>query len=525
MTRQDLLNPNLAPLFCDYLDLHVRQRGDRKVVTCREADLSWAELGRRAYKVANRLAGAGLGRGDSVVVLLDNRLETVEIILGIIRSGATIVPINPTISDDAIARQIVDCGAKALFAIAREAARVDGVTSHLPLNRRVVVDTDLDGWCGFAAWCHDASDAVPPVICEPDDILTIVYSSGTTGIPKGIAHTHLTRTRNLLEFTQAFRATEDSVWLCTLGMYSNAGIGPFLMALLAGGSAVLLEKFDPAAFLQAVERNRATHFFVVPLMLRMLLEHPSFDSIDVASVEFIVVGGTSIEPDLKERSRRGFGCVLLELYGLTEGFFTITSTRDPADKAISVGRPCAGADMKILRDDGTEAAIGEPGEIVGLTQSITVGYINRPEETAAAFFSDERSRRWFRTGDIGKVDQDGFLYYVGRKKDLIVSGGQNIYPGDIEAVAATHPDVDQIAVVGMPDPKWDETPVAVVVLRESAAIACGDLREWINDRVGKRQRVTSVIAVASLPVNALGKVLKRELREKLLANANADAAV
>lgn len=512
-----LRTANPEPLFSEHFDRNVRWRSERRAIVFEESVLTWKELGERAYQVANGLANLGLGRGDAVVVLLDNRLETAEIAIGIIRSGACIVPINLHISDEAISRQIADSGAVAVFATPQDAVRVSKASGAFGQARRIVVGAPLEGWTDYAKWREIQSAQEPKASSLPDDLLTIVYSSGTTGVPKGIAHTHLTRLRNMRALGLAFRIHEDTVWITSLGFYSNAAMLPVLMTLLVGGCVVILPKFDPVTFFRAIELHRGTHFLWVPVMLRAMLAHPEFERWDVSCVEVIVVGGAAVEPEFKESGCRRFGCILLELYGLTEGFVTITSHSDGASKIGSVGRPLPGSDLKILRADGSEASIGEPGEIVGLTDAVMAGYLNRPQETAAAFVEDEQGRRWLRTGDLGKLDHDGFLYYVGRSKDLIVSGGQNIYPIDIEEVGKMHPAVDQIAVVGVPHPKWDETPVAVIVQKDGENCDADELQAWINERVGKRQRVCAVIFEASLPVNALGKVLKNELRTKLMA--------
>ncbi len=507
-----------SPLFGEYFDLNVRWRGGRRAIAFGDSVLTWNELGERAYQVANGLRKLGIGRGDAVVVLLENRLETAEIVLGVIRSGACVVPINLHISDEAIARQIKDCGATAVFATEGEATRVDCQTRTLTQSHRIIVGREIEGWSKYALWRSLQAPSAPRIENKPDDPFTIVYSSGTTGTPKGIVHTHLTRLRNMRGLGLALRIHEETVWVTSLGFYSNAAMLPVLMTLLVGGCVVILPKFDSSIFLNAIESHRGTHFMLVPVMLRMILADQKFDDRDVSSVELICVAGAEIEPEFKEQGCAKFGCVLLELYGLTEGFLSITSASDGAEKRASVGRPLPGTDLKILRDDGTQADVGESGEIVGLTDAVMSGYLNRPEENAEVFIQDERGRRWLRTGDLGWLDADGFLYYVGRKKDLIVSGGQNVYPVDIEEVGQQHPLIDQIAVVGVPHHKWGETPVAVIIPKEGASVQEAEAQEWINSRLGKRQRVSAVVIVDSFPINALGKVLKRKLRDDILAD-------
>ncbi|MGH7010666.1 MAG: AMP-binding protein, partial [Caulobacteraceae bacterium] len=229
MNLKALRPANVEPLFCDYFDLNVRWRGGRRAVMFEGATLLWRELGGRCYQVANRLGYLGLGPGDAVVVLLENRLETAEIVLGVIRSGACLVPINLTISDDAVLRQIADCAAAAIFASREEALRVTAATAELGVERRVAVGASLEGWSEFEDWREGSKSEAPDRVPEPDHALTVVYSSGTTGVPKGIVHTHLTRTRNMLDIGRILRLSEDTVWIASLGFYSNAAILPFLI--------------------------------------------------------------------------------------------------------------------------------------------------------------------------------------------------------------------------------------------------------------------------------------------------------
>jgi acyl-CoA synthetase (AMP-forming)/AMP-acid ligase II len=252
---------------------------------------------------------------------------------------------------------------------------------------------------------------------------------------------------------------------------------------------------------------------MVPLQFQLVLEHPQFRQFDVRSMRCPCTVGSPMLPAMKQRVAREFGGGLIELYGLTEGIITTLDPEDLGAHSASVGKPVPGTDLRIVGEDGRELPAGEAGEIVGWSRFVMSGYHNRPEATAEAVWLDESGRPWLRTGDIGRIDEDGFLHLVDRKKDMILSGGQNIYPADIEAVLKAHDAVFDCAVIGIPHEKWGETPLGLVMLRAGhAALAADSLRDWANARLGRQQRLARVEFVAELPRNPNGKLLKRELR-------------
>ncbi len=504
------------PMLCEHFDLHGKWRAERTAVIFGDVRLTWGELAARLHQVANGLNGYGIGAGHTVAVLIDNRLETVEIVLGVMRSGAAVVPISLVISDDAIRTQLLDCKPSAIIASPAEALRIssmDGL-SAIAAHQRVIVGGKAPGWIDYSRWRDVQARTAPRSLPAPDDLCTITYSSGTTGAPKGIAHSHRGRLAFAQQGALALRIHEDGVTICSLGFYSNATWLSLLSALVVGGTVVVEPGFQPERFLRTIEKASATHLFLVPLQYRLLVECPERPSFDVSSLQVLAAAGAVMAAELKERISTWVDCAFVEAYGLTEGFATILSDKDGRRKPTSVGRPMPGSDLKILKDEGVEAATGEPGEIVGLSSLTMDYYFNRPAETAASFWTDESGRQWLRTGDIGYLDEEGFLYLLDRKKDMIVSGGQNIFPVDIETAAAAHPDIAQIAVIGVAHEKWGETPLAVIVPRNGARLDADEMLSWINERVGKRQRVSFVAFRQSLPVNALGKVLKRELRKQ-----------
>jgi acyl-CoA synthetase (AMP-forming)/AMP-acid ligase II len=299
-----------------------------------------------------------------------------------------------------------------------------------------------------------------------------------------------------------------------VGLFSNISWVAMLCTFLAGGSIVVMEHFDAGAFLALVGRHRCTHAAMVPLQFQLIIEHPDFARHDLRSLRWLCTVGSPISPVLKKRVAREFGCGLIELYGLTEGIITTLDPEDVESHTASVGKPVPGTDLAIIDEEGRELPPGEIGEIVGWSRFVMSSYHNRPDATAETLWRDAQGRQWLRTGDLGRVDQDGFLYVVDRKKDMILSGGQNIYPADIEAVLKGHPAVFDCGVIGIPHEKWGETPLGLVVLRPGhASLDAEALRSWANGRLGKQQRLARIEFVAELPRNPNGKLLKRELRK------------
>jgi acyl-CoA synthetase (AMP-forming)/AMP-acid ligase II len=301
-------------------------------------------------------------------------------------------------------------------------------------------------------------------------------------------------------------------------LYSNTTLVCFNPTLAAGGTVVLMRKFDARGFLELCQKYRATHTMLVPVQYRRIMAVPDFDSFDLSS--FVMKFSTSapfaagLKADVLKRWPGG----LTEYYGMTEGGGTcMLLAHEHPDKLHTVGRPMTDHDIRLIGEDGEEVAPGEVGEIFGHSANIMLGYLNQPAKTAETFWHDATGKRFVRTGDVGKFDSDGFLTLMDRKKDMIISGGFNIYPSDLEAVLAGHDDVVEAAVVAMPSEEWGETPVAFVVLKAGAATDAAALKAWTNSRVGKFQRLADLHIVATLPRSAIGKVLKRELRDRRLA--------
>jgi acyl-CoA synthetase (AMP-forming)/AMP-acid ligase II len=498
--------------------LHGKWRGARTALIEGERRLTWREFERETARAANGLAALGLSSGDRVAVLMDNSLEMVVLLFGILRFGGVAVPLNVSISDSAVAGMIEDADARAVFASHAHSARIDALRApYAAVARavRVALGRSDPHWTEFHAWLSaQPSEWHGAVDLEQE--CNIIYSSGTTGTPKGIVHTHGSRMHWAVDLALVLRYRSDCVTLCSLGLFSNITWVAMLCTVLVGGTMVVMPSFDAAAAVELMARERVSHGTFVPVQLQRLLAVPNLDRLDLSNLDAFMCCGSPLAPDIKREFPRRFNCRLIELYGLTEGLCTILGPEDFERKIESVGKPFIGTDLRIIGEDDQEVPSGHTGEIVGMSPLLMSGYHGNDAASREATWTDGRGRRWLRTGDLGRLDADGFLYIVDRKKDMILSGGQNIYPADIEAVMRTHPDVADVAVVGVRSLDWGETPVAVVVPMQNAQLVAQALIEWTNARVGKQQRIRGVVCRSNLPRNANGKVLKRELRLELV---------
>ena len=351
---------------------------------------------------------------------------------------------------------------------------------------------------------------------QADWPFNLIYSSGTTGLPKGILQPFGMR------WTQIERARDngygpETVCLNSTPLYSNTTLVSLIPALTLGGTVILMKKFDARAYLELAQRHRVTHTMLVPVQYQRLMDYPEFDRYDLSHFKAKFCTSAPFSAELKRDIMRRWPGGLTEYYGMTEGGGrTELHCHLHPDKLHTVGRPAQGHDIRLIDEQGREVGPGESGEVVGSSGAMMKGYHRLPDKTREVEWFDTQGKRFIRTGDVGRFDADGFLMLGDRKKDMIISGGFNVYPVDLEAVIRQHPQVAECAVVGVKSRLWGETPVAYVVLRESAK-APGQqeaLKMWVNERVGKVQRLAAVVELDALPRSEIGKVLKRELRER-----------
>jgi long-chain acyl-CoA synthetase len=349
----------------------------------------------------------------------------------------------------------------------------------------------------------------------PEGRFNIIYSSGTTGTPKGIVQPNLMRWAHVRRGGDSGYGP-DAVTIISTPLYSNTTLVSFFPAIALGGTLVLMAKFDALKFLQTAEREGVTHAMLVPVQYQRIMAVPSFDSFDLSAFRMKFCTSAPFSAALKADILARWPGGLIEYYGMTEGGGTVAlAAHLYPHKLHTVGKPAQGHEIRLIGDDGKEVAPGEAGEVVGRSPAaMMLGYHNQPDKTQEAEWFDAEGRRYIRTGDVGRFDADGFLTLLDRKKDMIISGGFNVYPSDLEAVLVKHPAVLEAAVVGVPSEQWGETPVAFVVLKPGASESLDALCTWVNERVGKTQRLAALEIVPSLPRSAIGKVLKRELRDQ-----------
>jgi acyl-CoA synthetase (AMP-forming)/AMP-acid ligase II len=494
---------------------HARYRADRTAVVFESERISFAEFDRRINRASNALAAAGLVKGDRFATVLPNCLELLELYWAAARTGMVIVPLSILLRGSGLSALLSDSESAAVITTQAHAAALDemrGELGAIPPDRWFLTGTDqVPGWTSWDA-ARRKSSGEPPTVVEirPDDPYNIIYSSGTTGLPKGIVHTHRIRIAYCTLFASAWRMTPESVILHAGSIVFNGAFLTLMPWMYLGTTFVLQRQFEPDRFQAAIRTERATHVMMVPSQIVALLRSPGFSPEALSSLEMICSVGAPLHDEHKEELERKLPRRLYELYGLTEGFLTILDRDAPLEKRASVGVPPQFFEMRIETADGREAAPGEVGEIVGRGPLLMAGYYRRPELSAEAVRDG-----WLYSGDLGFADEDGYLHLVDRKKDMIASGGINVFPRDIEEVAVRHPAIREVAVFGIPDEKWGEVPLAAIILREPEGASAEELKAWINERVSASyQRVRDVVLYEDFPRSAAGKTLKREMRER-----------
>jgi len=471
---------------------------ERAALVVEGASLSFRQLHERVRNIAAALVGLGFAAGDRLALLLPNGPEYIELVYACGWLGVTAVPINTRLSSAEIDRVLADASPRGLV----RHSSLPKPTVQLPWQL-LLDENPLDVRNEFC----------PEPVDEPEAILALIYTSGTTGRPKGVIVTHANILADVEHFNYWMRYKECGVFLHAAPIFHIADFPAMFAAPALGACQVTIPKFSPQGFCELVQQERVTHTVLVPTMLNLLTQMPETKPYDLSSLEVLAYGGSPMAPELVNRTRKFLPNVkLLQCYGLSEtGFLTGLEDQEHVEsRLLSCGRACPGIDLRVEDESGKEVEVGQHGELVARGTNVMRGYWNDSEDTALAFRNG-----MFRTGDIGYQDSDGYFYILDRMKDMIVTGGENVYSGEVEAVIYKHPSVREVAVFGIPDRQWGELVMACVALKLGRALSVNDLtshcRQFLaNYKIPRRVEFSDT----ELPKSGSGKILKRILRER-----------
>ncbi len=502
------------PGFIEQLDAHIANQPSAIALVDGDQTITWGQFGARVRAVAARLHAAGLGRGDRVAVMAHSCPAYLELFVGTLRLGGCIVPLPMMASADAVAGMLKDSGARVVLA-SKAAFELlgDGFLNlpSIPAGNLLSLDFQADGWRDYQDWLAQAPDQPPALQPHPGDGFNLIYSSGTTGTPKGILQDHAMRSFQIDRLGK-FGFSPSSRTLVATPLYSNTTLVSVIPTLAKGGRLVLMRKFTPGQLCHLVAREQVTHVMLVPVQYERLLACDSLNRTDLSSLQVKFCTSAILRPEVIKAAVKRIPGKLILLYGMTEGGLSTTLDADAhPDKHHTVGLPAADADLRILDDQDRDLPPGQVGEIVGRSPAMMQGYWRRGDLTRDLLWVDEQGRQFIRTGDLGCLDDDGFLLLKGRKKDMVISGGFNIYAADLEQALCGHAAVQEAAVIAIPSETWGETPLGLVVVKPGCQVDPEEIRRAANAKLGKLQRLSAVEIRPFLPRSSIGKVLKRTL--------------
>ena len=500
---------------------------DRTAIVFEGNRLTFNELNERTNRLANALAGLGIKKGDRVAILQVNCNQYVEAYYGAAKLGAIFVPLNFRAKKDELVHMLNHSEASVLFMGKRYVEMVNEMRPELPLVKHYIsIEGKREGMLDYEEMLATASGEDVFTDIGDEDITILMYTAGTTGLPKGVPLPHNSFSLYVLENVNPVDPEVEETNLLTMPLYHVAGIQAMLAATYGGRAIAMMRQFDTDEWLETVQREKANRAMLVPTMLKRIIDHHHFDKYDLSSLRVITYGAAPMPFEVIKKAIALFpGVSFINAFGQTETASTITTlgpedhiikgTEEEKDKKLrrltsSIGRPMSDVEMKIIDEAGNELPIGKVGEIVARGPRVMSGYWKDAEKTAKTMTKDG----WLRTGDMVYMDEDGYFYLAGRGDDMIIRGGENISPEEVENVLYAHPAIEEAAVIGVPDPEWGQEPRAIVALKKGETATPEELIEFCRQRLSSFKRPRSVVFVDALPRTSTGKVLKRVLREQ-----------
>ncbi|MBT4638788.1 MAG: long-chain-fatty-acid--CoA ligase [Deltaproteobacteria bacterium] len=503
----------------DLLRRGVKLYPDRGVMRYQDKDMSYRELNLRVNRLAGSMLKMGIRQGDRIAILAANSNAYLEVCLACGKIGVVFIPLNARLKGDELKYIIKHGKAKALFTIPPFVELVASMKGELPIVEHFIcIGQPAEGYGDYEALLSESTEMEPDVQVTESDVFCQMYTSGTTGLPKGAMLTH----RNLLSVATACCLEHDikagDKYLMVMPLFHVGGLVPALSALIVGAKLFVYPTFDPQEVLRAISENKITHAALVAAMILFVLSVPDAGSHDFSKLKYIVYGGSPISPDLLKQAMTVFKCDFIQGYGLTEAasFATLLrpedhvldGTPEQLKRLTSAGKEMLGIEVKVVDEQGEEVKAGDLGEIIIKGENNMLGYWEQPEETTEALRNG-----WFYSGDMGTVDDEGYIFILERKKDMIISGGENIYSREIEDVLASHPAVAEGSIIGVPDEVWGESVKAVIVVKEGESVTEQEIIDFCASKLAGYKKPKSVDILTELPRTPAGKVLKRLLRD------------
>jgi long-chain acyl-CoA synthetase len=488
---------------------------------CGSTRLAFQEMDERVNRLSSALSGLGITRGDRVAILSLNCHRFFELYYGVPQLGAIVVPINFRLQPPEIKYIVDHSGARIIAVDPALAPLIEAVRSQLESVEHFILmsDEQREGYLAYDELIASGAPAFDAPEVSDDELLGLFYTSGTTAEPKGVMLTHKNMLSNIAHSEGVYNYLPDDIYLHAAPMFHLADGAAVFSHTSRGATQVFIPRFDPKHVLETISRERVSLILLVPTMLNFLLQHPELDSYDLSSLRHMTYGASPIAPDLLRRAMKILNCQFGQGYGLTEAspLLTVLTHEDHLaavekneQRLASCGKAVEGVDVRVVKEDGCDAKPGEVGEIIARGPNIMLGYWKRPEDTANTLRDG-----WLYTGDLATVDEDGYIYLVDRKKDMIVTGGENVYSTEVEAVLYAHPAVKEAAVIPIPDADWGEAVHACVALRDGKQVTANELAEFCRERLATYKVPRSIEFIeGELPKGGTGKILKKQLRER-----------